>query len=53
LDTDYLVVGGENIFSPPSELVMLVFAFVLMSILTVRFEGSGSVHFQENYRINI
>ncbi len=32
---------------------MLMFAFVLMSILTVRFKRSGSVHFQENYCINI
>src|SRR5713226_1759495 len=56
LDADHFMVGGENIFSPPPELVMLtcragavrrrVFAFVLMSILAALFEGSGSVHFR-------
>src|SRR6266568_9481237 len=56
LDADHLVIGGENIFSPPPELVMLacragamrrrVLAFVFMSILAVRFERSGSVHFR-------
>src|SRR5882724_7471957 len=56
LDADHFMVGGENIFSPPPELVMFtcragavrrqMVAFVLMLILAVRFERSGSVHFR-------
>jgi hypothetical protein len=47
LDADHLVVGGENIFSPPPELMMLVFGVVLLWMV-MRFERSGTVHFKEN-----
>jgi hypothetical protein len=39
------MVGGENIFSPPPELVMLMPGLVLMR-MGMRFERSGSVHFR-------
>src|SRR6266704_1316986 len=46
LDADHLVIGGENIFSPPPELVML-----MLGVLAVRvgagFERSGSIHFRK------
>src|SRR6266568_1351700 len=46
LDADYLVVGGENIFSPPPELVMFMFGGVRVWIVMSRCCGkrSGSVH---------
>src|SRR5258705_10925341 len=59
LDADHFMVGRENIFSPPSKLVMLtcgagavrrqVLAFIVMSILAVRLERSGSVHSGKSY----
>ena len=45
LNSDHFVVGGKNVFSPPSELVMLV-----RRVVRVRFvmgvNGSRSVHFR-------
>jgi hypothetical protein len=52
LDPDDFVVGGENIFSPPPELVMLMFGLMLMW-MGVCFERSGSVHSGKSYRFNI
>src|SRR5438067_7547820 len=49
LDADHLVIGGENIFSPPPELVMLVFSAV-RAWMRMRFERSGSVHSGKSYR---
>src|SRR5438046_9713753 len=46
LDADHLVVGGENIFSPPPELVMLMVGLVLMW-MGMRFDRSGSVRSEE------
>jgi hypothetical protein len=45
LDADDLVIGGENVFSPPSELMMFVPGVVRVRIV-MRFERSGSVHFR-------
>jgi hypothetical protein len=52
LDADHFVIGGENVFSPPSELVMLVFSAVC-AWMGMRFERSGSVHSRKSYRLNI
>jgi hypothetical protein len=46
------VVGGENIFSPPAELVMLMASLMLMW-MGMRLERSGSVHSGKSYRFNI
>src|SRR5947207_10261627 len=49
LNSDHFVVGGKNIFSPPSELVMFV-----RGVVRVRFvmgvNGSRSVHFRRKLR---
>src|SRR5437016_8568751 len=49
LNSDHFVVGRENVFSPPSELVMLV-----CRVVRVRFvmgvNGSRSVHFRRKLR---
>src|SRR6266487_455109 len=45
LNPDHFVVGGENIFSPPPELVVLVFASVRVWIV-MRFDGSRRIHFR-------
>jgi len=49
LNSDHLMVGGENVFSPPPELVML-----MSSVMPVRFvmgfNRSGSVHFGKKLR---
>src|SRR5437588_6830014 len=62
LDTDYFVVGRENIFSPPPELVMLMSSIVPVR-LVMRFacragfwrrrNRSGSIHFKRKLRFNI
>ncbi len=52
LDADHLVIGGENIFSPPPKLVMLVAGLMLMW-MGMRLERSGSVHSGKSYRFNI
>src|SRR5437764_11274134 len=49
LDADHLVIGGENIFSPPPELVMLTCragAVRRWVLIVMRFDRSGSVHFR-------
>src|SRR6266581_3888301 len=49
LDADHLVVGRENIFSPPPELVMLAChagAVQRRVWIVMRFDRSGSVHFR-------
>src|SRR6266853_929121 len=49
LNSDHFVVGGKNVFSPPSELVMLV-----CRVVRVRFvmgvNGSRSIHFRRKLR---
>src|SRR5580700_4133978 len=45
LNADHLVIGRENVCSPPTELMMLVGVVVLVRIV-MRFERSGSVHFR-------
>src|SRR5437773_446461 len=49
LNSDHFVVGGKNVFTPPSELVMLV-----RRVVRVRFvmgvNGSRSVHFRRKLR---
>jgi len=52
LDSDHLMVGGKNIFSPPSELVMLMSSVVLVRFV-MRRDRSGSVHFRKKLRFNI
>src|SRR6266480_1574059 len=45
LDADDFMVGGENVFSPPSEFVMIVVGlWIVMS--RCRGKRSGSVHFR-------
>src|ERR1022692_5157488 len=45
LNADHLVIGRENICSPPTELMILVGGGVMVRIVK-RFERSGSVHFR-------
>src|SRR6267378_1488544 len=45
LNPDHFVVGGKNIFSPPPELVVLVFASVCVWIV-MRFDRSRRIHFR-------
>src|SRR6266480_4627562 len=45
LNPDHFVVGGKNIFSPPPELVVLVFASVCVWIV-MRFDRSRGIHFR-------
>src|SRR2546423_1756774 len=47
LDANHLMVGRKNVFTPKSELVVVVFVsrLVMMSIFAVRVKRSGSVHF--------
>src|SRR5436190_6419729 len=45
LNADHFVVGGKNIFSPPPELVVLVFASVCVWIV-MRFDRSRGIHFR-------
>src|SRR5437773_7549263 len=49
LNSDHFVVGGKNIFSPPSELVMLVRGVVRMRFV-MGVNGSRSVHFRRKLR---
>jgi hypothetical protein len=46
------VVGGKNIFSPPSELVMLVRRVVRVWFV-MGVNGSRSVHFRKKLLFNI
>src|SRR5260370_23656759 len=49
LDADHFVVGGENIFSQPNELVMLTCragAARRRMVIVMRLDRSGSVHFR-------
>src|ERR1700704_5044240 len=46
LNADHLVIGGENVSAPPTELVMLVIGVVVVGIV-MGFDGSGSVHFEK------
>src|SRR5881397_4025162 len=46
LNPDHLMVGGENIFSPPPELVVFMFAGVRVWVV-MRFEGSRRIHFRK------
>src|SRR4029450_84072 len=52
LNADHLMVGGENVFSPPPELMMLV-AGVVRVWIVMRFERSGSVHFLKKVVVSI
>ena len=52
LNADHLVIGGENVFSPESELVMFVPGVVGVRIV-MRFETSGSVHFRRKVTVSI
>src|SRR6266480_6277743 len=45
LNPDHLVVSGENVFPPPPELVMLVFAVVCVWVV-MRFDRSRRIHFR-------
>src|SRR5882757_5976135 len=45
LDPDHLVVGGKNIFSPPTKLMVFVFASVCVWIV-MRFDRSRRIHFR-------
>src|SRR4030095_13528703 len=47
LNPDHLVVGGENVFSPETELVMLVFVVVCV-LVVMRFDRSRRIHFRRN-----
>jgi hypothetical protein len=44
------MVGGENVFSPPPELVMLVAGVVR---IVMRFERSSGVHFRRKLSFQI
>jgi hypothetical protein len=46
LNSDHFVVGGKDIFSPPPELVVLVFRGVCVWIV-MGFDRSESVHFRK------
>src|SRR5207248_295798 len=48
LDTDDLVVAGENVFSPKAEFVMLVLGVVMRIVRCVRVKMSSRVHAREN-----
>jgi hypothetical protein len=52
LDSDHFVVGRKNVFSPPSELVVLM-SSVMPVRFVMRFNRSGSVHFRKKLRLNI
>ena len=52
LDADDFVVGGENVFSPKPELVMLVSGVVPVRFV-MGFNRSGSVHFRKKLPVNI
>src|SRR5947207_14288038 len=45
LDPDHLVVGGKDIFSPPTKLMVFVFASVCMWIVMC-FDRSRRIHFR-------
>src|SRR5438105_10070209 len=45
LNPDHFVVGGENVFSPPPELVVFMFASVRVWVV-MRFDGSRRIHFR-------
>src|ERR1017187_1437195 len=45
LNADHLVIGRENICSPPTELMLLVGGGAMVRIV-MRFERSGCVHFR-------
>ena len=47
LNADHLVIGGEDVFSPKTELVVLMFVPCFVMMFVVRFERSGSVHFEK------
>jgi hypothetical protein len=45
LNPDHLMVGGENIFAPPTKLVVFMFARVRVWVV-MRFDRSGRIHFR-------
>src|SRR5206468_10206285 len=45
LNPDHLVIGGENIFSPPTKLMVFVFASVCVWVV-MRFDRSRRIHFR-------
>src|SRR4029077_17759722 len=49
LNSDHFVVGRKNIFSPPSELVMLVCCVVCVRMV-MGVNGSRNVHFRRKLR---
>src|SRR6266568_9382901 len=50
LDPDHFMVGGENIFSPPPQLVVFVLGGVCVWIV-MGVDRSGSVHFRKSYAV--
>src|SRR5436190_6781637 len=52
LNADHLMVGGENIFTPPTKLVVFMFASVRVWVV-MRFDRSRRIHFQEKIIISI
>jgi hypothetical protein len=52
LNPDHFVVRGEDIFAPPTKLVVFMFASVRVWIV-MRFDRSRRIHFQEKVIISI
>ena len=48
LNADHFVVGRKNVFSPQTELVMLVFVVMMRIVGGVRSQFSGSIHIWKN-----